>query len=737
MELDTIPSALKPFVWHGLHYEPVDQNQVVGDCMFCGKPRKFYANPHTGQWDCKGGNCLMEGNVYDFLEAWVERCYEQTIDRDWQKLAKSRGLPVAVFKAAGLGWDGTRWLIPIRNDKGTVQDVRCWRYPKADGTKRPIQATAGCKVMLWGIEELANPRKKDWPVWICEGEWDGMALRMLFRKVGYKAIVVAVPGANTFKSEWVNWFNGRRVVLAFDNDAAGDKGMAKVGYGLRDAGGNLKRPGMLAANAKSLDYIRWTPSLPDGWDMRDQIIKAEDLPAAWSLVQKMTAKAPRFAALPAAAEKPGEAPKGAENVSKAILRVAKRGAKARLPAFDTLVKEYRRWLDLSTDAVGALKLGLGVVLSNHLEGDNPLWVFVVGPPGSGKTSMVSPFAAHEGCVFRSNLGPKELVSGYPGNPDPSLLPLLFGKTLILKDMTELLGMPPTVQEEVFSTLRGAYDGHVSRSYGNGVKREYTGRFSMIAGVTNKIHGQSRANLGERYLKYQLLPQKKDYDPTAVIDAAIANIGRESIMLEALGDVTNSFLDRAIDHDRCKRYISKDQQARINALAQIIALLRGQVERKEYGDNDVLYRPQGEVGSRLGVQLFKTAMVVAEVSGAGKLLPADFALVERIAFDTAIGWHLDVIQAMMEQKHEDLSSKDIAAAANLPSTNTNRKIDDLVMLGCLQKRMDAAAAEHMPRLFYRVSKRIRTLWSIAKVGQHDHFKRAVLVRRRQSVNPFQG
>ena len=39
------------------------------------------------------------------------------------------------------------------------------------------------------------------------------------------AVVVAVPGANTFKEEWVEFFAGRSVYLLYDNDHAGPGGI--------------------------------------------------------------------------------------------------------------------------------------------------------------------------------------------------------------------------------------------------------------------------------------------------------------------------------------------------------------------------------------------------------------------------------------------------------------------------------------------------------------------------------
>ena len=60
-----------------------------------------------------------------------------------------------------------------------------------------------------------------------------------------------------------------------------------------------------------------------------------------------------------------------------------------------------------------------------------LWLFLKGPPGSGKTELVSPLKGQtEWATLVSNLTPAALISGY-GDPtrdegDQSLLPQLNG-----------------------------------------------------------------------------------------------------------------------------------------------------------------------------------------------------------------------------------------------------------------------------------------------------------------------
>ena len=123
------------------------------------------------------------------------------------------GLQLGGLQVQGL--DG-EWLIPCRSEVGTVRDVR--RY---DGKR--VMSTAGCKSQLWGADRLAASQEGAL-VLLCEGEWDGMAARWMLRDSGRDDVVVAVPGATTFKPEWASLLRGKRVVTVYDHDDAGDRG---------------------------------------------------------------------------------------------------------------------------------------------------------------------------------------------------------------------------------------------------------------------------------------------------------------------------------------------------------------------------------------------------------------------------------------------------------------------------------------------------------------------------------
>lgn len=709
--------TLFPFEFHGVDFTEVPEHgQAVGTCIFCEKEGHFYVNVESGQWDCK--RCGKAGNTTTFLEQLLDHWRENTTRSDYLRLKSLRHgvCHSSCYRDSGFVFDGARWLFPCRTSRGTVQDVRVY----VEGKR--IIGTKGCSTGLFGSERLVKESSNGRVVWICEGEWDTVATDYLLRRVKANAIAVGVPGANVFKGEWAKLMAGRDIVVAYDADKTGDAGMEKV-------------KGMLQGRVRSLRFIRWPLDVDDGFDVSDLILAEGEPKKAWNRLNGLLAKAPRTESLVSrnGAVKKSDAPSA--DVPQEEQPKRKKGKPI---SFADVVKRYRRWFELTDDSVMAMRCIFSVVFSNHLSGD-PLWLYIVAPPGSGKTALLNPLrSVPDLCVFRSSLTTHMLVSGFQASTDPSLIPQLFGKTLVLKDLTELLSAPMHVQEEVFSTLRGAYDGLVERSYGNAVFRKYEGTFSFVSGVTVQIHGHSRASMGERMLKFQLIPHHKT-DHESVIRAAMRNTGNEGELDEDLFEITSDFLSREIDVDRVKRSVPQWAEDRIVALAQLIAKLRTEVERDFRGEQ-VRYRPQDEVATRLGKQLKKMAMLLTLTNDdpRGVVTESDFKVVERVAFDTAIGWSLDVVQAMMQFNggQQPVSTKDLVDVSGLPRSNIARKMDDLLLLRVIEKITEKGAARNLDRVFYRLMPSVVKLWNQAKVAG-EHFRRVATVAKGRKIKIRRG
>jgi len=638
-------SLIDPFEYHGFEQVGATGDQVYGNCPFCEKKNHFYIGK-TGQYDCKV--CGASGNAVSFLSNFLAAQRKRTTKSQLLSLSRERGIPLESLRNYGVArrWDGA-WLIPYYSEKSTIRDIRVWRLGGG------ARSTKGCKTQLLGMDVLASARADD-PVYVCEGEWDAMALSSV---LGDKGVVVAVPGASIFKEEWLQAFRGRSVYFCFDNDNPGQHGAEKAAA-------------KLASLARETFILRWPEEFASGFDVRDlfkEMGPSKTLKAMGKLFQKFTKASG------------GAGGSTLEGIETEIFQPHPIGEpEDGYPTLEETLARYRKFVCMSPDMENGLRIMFAHAFSTQVSGD-PLWSYIVSPPGGGKTLLLMSLRGSERIMYNSTMTPQSLVSGFQSGADPSLLPQWHGKCAVLKDFTEMMAAHPTAKEELYGTLRGAYDGHVKKNFGNGVVREYWLRFGLLAGVTPAINGDKRAMMGERFLKYEML-KGSDWSADVEIMTAINNISHENSIESELIDAAGAFLARP-----CLSLpeIPLWAKHRVVALAQLIAALRANVEREAYGEQKLLYRPVREVGTRLAKQLVKLSALLAFVEGKPAVDEAVYALVERVAFDTAIGFHLDIVQALM-RRGGACTRKELSHELELPETTLGRALEDLRMLGAVNR-----------------------------------------------------
>jgi hypothetical protein len=675
---DKKPEAIRTLACHGVELEPFGADQWRADCPFCQKAGKFYANAKTGQWDCKV--CGERGNVVNFLTRHARRVADGTPKIALQRLAKLKSLPLRLLRSRDVGFDGQVFTVPIYSESGTVRDIR--RFNERDNS---VRASAGCKTQLGGARELAKSASGA-RVWVCEGEWDAVAMDWTLEEAGVEGDVVTwVPGASIFKEEWAKLYAGRDVVLCYDCDDAGQQGRERAAR-------------LLKKSVAKLRSIAWPQGLKEGHDIRDHALAARE---AGKSAKEILAELEQLAT--------GLSETGAPEESPLKAMVATHGPVHEIE-FEELVERLEGCgVRMTDDHRLAMKIMLAVCMSNATQGD-PLWVYVVGAPSCGKTLLMRALQASDQCVFRSSVTAHGLVSGFKtvDGTDPSLIAQLKGKTLVCKDFTEVLSQPEMAQDEIFSTLRGAYDGQVEKSFGNGIHRTYADHyFSMVAGVTHAIHGHSRASLGERFLKFQMREQSQA-QAEDILDSIIHGVGREAAMEQEMAYWGACFMGRKVDSSQF-RPIDPAIADRVKAVVQVVAAMRTEIKRDKFTD-ELVFRPQSEAGARLASQLVKLGRMLAHIDGHGEIDEATFQVMKRVAIDTAHGFHLDVMDALVRLGGAG-TVKEIADAASMAQSSVRRKIDNLLVLKAVHEDGKSAASLSggRPSTVYRLSQRMELLW----------------------------
>lgn len=641
---------LRPFEVHGVEFVARSGKQAIGTCPFTGKERKFYVNTDNQLWDIK--HLGLKGNLSQFLEHVSKENEDGMTPTRWKRLCEDRGLPIDAFHHWGIGHDGRRYTLPVRNYRGVVQDIRMYSLRKRFIT------TAGCSPGLLGSEQLSKRPAE--PVYVCEGEWDAMALQWLLQRQRRAGIVLAVPGANVLKRDWAEWLEARKVYVLFDADEAGDN--AEVLFAER-----------YGPACDAIHYIHWPTAVPSGFDVRDWVL--------YGALKKRTPKKCLDRLLELFQDHPRK--------DSAQQQIKRKSAYRKPASLEKVHSVYRKWLHLAPEHEQAIEMALAVTLSNKLDGD-PVWMFLVAPPGGSKTEILSPLDAHEDVLMSSSLTPHSLISGFTvtGGRDPSLIPKLNGKILLVKDFTSILGMHESDKDEIFSILRDAYDGKCSKTFGNGITRSYTSRFTVLAAVTPRIYEMTvhYQTLGERFLKFCIGDNLHHATEDEILDRAMSNVSHESEMRFELGDVVQSYLSR--DTSTLLPSWPVHFRKQLIALAKFGARLRGNILRDRYRPDMILSKPSAEVGSRIVKQLSKLAMALAIVRGHKAITPYEIAMVRKVMLDTLQQRVEDVVRFIYTQTKEDrndyVSTKEISMRTRYPYITINRLLADLNILDIVER-----------------------------------------------------
>jgi len=685
---------LKMFTMHGVSLRSLADTQVVGDCPFCEKEKHFYINWDKLLWDCKV--CSSSGNSQKFLEKINERNIQQLTPEHIAALAEDRGLPKGAFDWVELGYAG-HYTIAVRGSDGKLVDLRIYRI----GGK--AISTAGRSTGLFGLPELFKAKPQQ--VYICEGEWDTIAVQWLLDAAKKTGRAVCSPGAGTFKPEWAEFFKSKIVSVLYDHDEAGLKGELVV----------LDR---LSKMAKELKFCHWPAGKPSGYDSRDFIIRYG--------VSKNTPK--RCFRLLSALMKP----KPRTSVSQEIEAMLEENKAPEIDPSVTIQDVLRSYDELLHEPNHmSIELAIIIMISNMFDTD-PVWMFLVAPPSSGKTQVINglkylcqPY--DEIGYSLSSVTTHALVSGMETKRgDPSVFAKLDGNrmSLIIKDFSTVTSMPESEKMEINAQLRDGYDGYTSKSFGNGVTRNYTKlRFGLLAAVTDDIYNEAVTNqaLGERFAKLNIGRSNDLAFAEGAIDKAISSSSRETFKA---------------DEDRCARTVyscvknvmkrveegatlpklSPELQEAVKGISLYVAAMRGVVSRDKFRRDYIKSAPYSETGIRFAKMISNIAVYRAFLYGREEATLEDLPLVRRIALDTINQRDEEILRKVWLLNKEESDREPIKHVIQEGSKYTaytcHCVLEDLVMLDMLLRQKEGR------KHYYRISDKMRDIIKKAKLYETE-------------------
>lgn len=354
---------------------------------------------------------------------------------------------------------------------------------------------------------------------------------------------------------------------------------------------------------------------------------------------------------------------------------------------DRFKENLKKWLHVGDEEI--LEVVLAGIIGEKIGGD-PLWLFLIAPPGGSKTELLRSFNG-EYAYHLSDMTSKTLISGLMlGNGAlrkkiKDLLPQLNGKVLIFKDFTTILEKSRDERNEIMAQFREAYDGSFSKKVGTIDEAiRYNSRFGLIAGVTPVIDKQWKVmqQLGERFLKIRWRE-----DPDKVTKRSRENEGQEVFMREELAENSSRFiqgLDLSID----PKFDDSKYGDRISLLAKFIAFARTPLSLS-YNNSEFFheYIPTPEMPTRLVKQLKKLSRALALVRQKEEVGEEEMKTLKRIARDTIPPDRLAVLQIIVALQNETLDGcrrSRIVDSVNMPRTSTELVLRQLVMLDLVKE-----------------------------------------------------
>lgn len=307
--------------------------------------------------------------------------------------------------------------------------------------------------------------------------------------------------------------------------------------------------------------------------------------------------------------------------------------------FDELVAIFRRWLLMPDDSL--LRLITAACIAHHLPGD-PVWLLILAPSGSGKTEVLRAFSGLAFIRDISRLTPKTLWSGHQ-----AVTPLvkdLDQKVIVIKELGTMLSLNKYALNEVLGQLREIYDGYLTSDYGNGRSVVWNGRVGLVAAGVPMIERSLSldSQLGERFLYFR----PPDIDRLETARKSVGHSGHEITMRAEMAEAVASWWTANPIPEGVRRP-RPEVAERIARMATWVTAVRSSPPRDHEHQIELSVSPESP--GRLPKVLLQLASALTHIRGSGRLIKADYALVRRVAIDSAPRGKVEMIRELVRAR----------------------------------------------------------------------------------------
>jgi len=376
----------------------------------------------------------------------------------------------------------------------------------------------------------------------------------------------------------------------------------------------------------------------------------------------------------------------------------------RLTRLQAFKNEMHKWFYIEDDS--HIDIIFGAMFANILD-TKPVWVYIIAPPGGGKTEVLQACEGHRLIYSLTTLTPKTLVSGKilePGEADPSLFPKLDNKVVLIRDFSALLSGCQKDLAAIYGQLRDAYDGRLKAAYGTGKDDEYHAKIGIVAATTPEIYRRlgKISDLGERFLMYELpRPTREEAHRRTLLAAESRSKKNQEAALRAAAHCVLDLADKPVVPE-----ISEESMRILAETAECVATARTDVHRNDY-TREIDDIPTPEIATRLVKQLVALAQGIAIANESEVVTAGHVRLTQKVASSCVSPVRRSLLKGLAEAYPKGVTEGMLVEQLRLTRQTVHRGLEDLCALGIVDRCRRSAKTPTLP-----------DEWTLNK--EHAHF-----------------
>lgn len=339
--------------------------------------------------------------------------------------------------------------------------------------------------------------------------------------------------------------------------------------------------------------------------------------------------------------------------------------------------------------IEGLRIVLCTYLSHFYLSSPPVWLSVIGLPGTGKTELaINPLTKLTKVVSESTLTVNSFLSGF--GDDLGILSKLEPKPngngiLVFPDLTTtLLSEDPFTRSKLMGQLRRVYDGHYDKNVGNkGKKLEWEGKVTCIAACTPDIedHWATYRDMGERWLQIHWGAKPSLKDKWAMADKAKSHEGHEENIKKVLNKRIYELMKNAGDGAE-----GTPDSRELTALAILVEECRTTPKREFTGKG---YEVTGRGNTQSVARTAKSLSVLCKASTALRrsniIEEIDISLARRVALESIPSKRKLIMDVLIGIYPSPISKKELSSFCKLPKNSFDRVLEDMRYLDIVDIR----------------------------------------------------